>query len=73
VLLPEVFGVGVVVLITFAVPAVLVTTIDNDVVLLLVELLEGIGVDDAATPVVLDDGAAVVLVLVAIGSHSCLS
>ena len=70
---PEAFGAGVVVLDTFVVPAVLVPTIDNDVVLLLVEALEGTGVDVAATPVVLDDGATVVLVFVAIGSHSCLS
>eukprot|EP00277_Geminigera_cryophila_P031943 CAMPEP_0173065192 /NCGR_PEP_ID=MMETSP1102-20130122/5466_1 /TAXON_ID=49646 /ORGANISM="Geminigera sp., Strain Caron Lab Isolate" /LENGTH=273 /DNA_ID=CAMNT_0013932405 /DNA_START=297 /DNA_END=1120 /DNA_ORIENTATION=- len=72
VLLPEAFGAGVVVLVTFVVPAVLVPTIDNDDVLLLVEVLEGTGVDVAATPVVLDDGAAVVLVLVGINDANVL-
>jgi len=72
VLLPEAFGAGVVVLVTLVVPAVLVPTIDDDDVLLLVEVLEGTGVDVAAMPVVLDDGAAVVLVLVAIDDASVL-
>ena len=72
VLLPEAFGAGVVVLVTLVAPAVLVPTIDDDDVLLLVEVLEGTGVDVAAMPVVLDDGAAVVLVLVAIDDASVL-
>ena len=77
VLLPGAFRAGVVVPVTLVVPAVLVPTIDNDDVLLLVEVLESTGVDVAATPVVLDDGAndddaTVVLVLLAIDDANML-
>ena len=77
VLLPGAFRAGVVVPVTLVVPAVLVPTIDNDDVLLLVEVLESTGVDFAATPVVLDDGAndddaTVVLVLLAIDDANML-